>query len=244
MQRILVYGVDVSDPENPKYRAMQVDQHGRLVIDPEELDTRYLKLDGLYPMTGTLDMGINNAIKLQWTGGVEGGIIKAGSNSLDCRNWADTAFKRWRVGSEMIYEYLQFPSTSVEPIIYANRTLHFKALNTAVAWETCARMNSWLGAGLTNFDIPQAGDIIPVSSKTKSLGSVAKYWNQAFIDEVLLTSDIDLEPSALPRIYFDHDGVSAEDSIEYDKTNNRLLFYIGGSVVGYVDNTGFHDGAP
>ena len=92
-------------------------------------------------------------------------------------------------------------------------------------------------------DILRGGDIIPVSS-TKSLGSATNYWNQAFIDEVLLTSDIDLEPSALPRIYFDHDGVSAEDSIEYDKTNNRLLFYIGGSVVGYVDNTGFHDGAP
>lgn len=34
------------------------------------------------------------------------------------------------------------------------------------------------------------------------------------------------------------------DYISYDTTNNRYLFYIGNSVVGYVDNTGFHNGSP
>jgi len=54
LQGILVYGMDVSDPENPIIRAMQVDKYGRLVIDPEDLDTRYLKLDGSNKMKGDI----------------------------------------------------------------------------------------------------------------------------------------------------------------------------------------------
>jgi hypothetical protein len=240
MQRILVYGVDVSDPENPKYRAMQVDRHGRLVIDPEDLDTRYLRLDGLYPMTGDITMSAGTHVDL--------------ADKTSYLKFQDALFRQHPTDAT----YVELRKSDLSALL----NLAVDVLNAGsyrCGWATMdvsnrLRFRTWFGGAWTevgqiyfttgDFTISRAGDIIPVSTKTKSLGSITKYWNQAFIDEVLLTSDIDLEPSALPRIYFDHDGVSAEDSIEYDKTNNRLLFYIGGSVVGYVDNTGFHDGAP
>jgi hypothetical protein len=54
-QGIIVYGWC---PAKNKAIALQVDENGRLVIDPEDLDTRYLKLDGSNsPMTGNLDIG-------------------------------------------------------------------------------------------------------------------------------------------------------------------------------------------
>jgi hypothetical protein len=34
------------------------------------------------------------------------------------------------------------------------------------------------------------------------------------------------------------------DYLKYDMGNNRWLFYINSAVVGYVDATGFHNGAP
>lgn len=34
------------------------------------------------------------------------------------------------------------------------------------------------------------------------------------------------------------------DYIDYDEANDHYLFYIGGSVIGYIDATGFHDGSP
>ena len=223
-QGIIVYGWC---PSKNKAIALQVDEHGRLVIDPEDLDTRYLKLDGS-----------NEQDLLPFSGGDF--VIRDYASYFGVRNKANTAWKSFTVASlyANVFQpafwdvgYIRTRSKSTAQILLE--------AHTGAAFQTIARLMS--GAD-PYFDIPLAGDLLPISNK--SLGSASKYWNQAFIDEVLLTSDIDLEPSALPRIYFDHDGVSAEDSIEYDKTNNRLLFYIGGSVVGYVDNTGFHDGAP
>lgn len=41
------------------------------------------------------------------------------------------------------------------------------------------------------------------------------------------------------------DLVFAEnDYLYYDRMNNRYLYYIGGTVIGYVDSSGFHNGAP
>jgi len=34
------------------------------------------------------------------------------------------------------------------------------------------------------------------------------------------------------------------DNIQYDRVNNRYLFSIGDTAIGYVDASGFHDGAP
>lgn len=41
------------------------------------------------------------------------------------------------------------------------------------------------------------------------------------------------------RIYMDE-----KDYIEYDKSNDRYVFYINNTAVGYIDSTGFHSGAP
>ena len=43
------------------------------------------------------------------------------------------------------------------------------------------------------------------------------------------------------RIIYD---LPATDYLKYDETNNRYLFYIGGVCIGYVDATGFCNGAP
>jgi len=36
----------------------------------------------------------------------------------------------------------------------------------------------------------------------------------------------------------------ANDYTVFDRTNNRYLFVIGGSITGYIDATGFHNGSP
>jgi len=41
------------------------------------------------------------------------------------------------------------------------------------------------------------------------------------------------------ELYFDD-----YDSMTYDKTNNRYLFKIANTCVGYIDSAGFHNGAP
>lgn len=39
-------------------------------------------------------------------------------------------------------------------------------------------------------------------------------------------------------------GADINDYITFDNTNNRWLFYIGGTCEGYIDSTGWHNGAP
>ena len=94
--------------------------------------------------------------------------------------------------------------------------------------------------------LSQAGDIIPVSTKTKSLGSAAKYWNQLFVDAILCSNSIDMHPTAGDAvIYFKHDGAANEASLRYDKVNKRLELWIDGAIVGYCNAAlGWVNGAP
>jgi hypothetical protein len=106
-------------------------------------------------------------------------------------------------------------------------------------YQTAARLVSNLG-GFTGLEILKSGSLIPYATKIPSLGSAAKYWNQAFIDYLLISTGIDLEPCVDPYIYFDHDGPTAEDALRYDKSTNHLEVVIGGTVRAYCDATGWH----
>jgi hypothetical protein len=229
MQRILVYGVDVSDPENPKYRAMQVDQHGRLVIDPEDLDTRYLKLDGS-----------NEQDLLPFSGGDF--VIRDYASYFGVRNKANTAWKSFVVASlyANVFQpafwdvgYIRTRSKSTAQILLE--------AHTGAAFQTIARLMS--GAN-PYFDIPLAGDLLPISNK--SLGSASQYWNQAFVDAILCSNSIDMHPTAGDAvIYFKHDGAANEASLRYDKVNKRLEQWIDGAIVGYCNAAlGWVNGAP
>jgi len=88
---------------------------------------------------------------------------------------------------------------------------------TAGAYQTAAQ----LVAG--RFDIPRCGDITPTTDITKQLGGPSNRWYNIH--------GISFQPAS-------------GDVLNYDTTNNRWLFQIGGSIRGYVDTTGFHDGAP
>jgi len=72
------------------------------------------------------------------------------------------------------------------------------------------------------FSIPRAGHIVPIDG-SRNLGDASHYWDAAYISRMLMDTN---------------------DFIDYDITNNRFRFYIGNVCRGYVDATGFHDGAP
>jgi hypothetical protein len=240
MQRILVYGVDVSDPENPKYRAMQVDQHGRLVIDPEELDTRYLRLDGLYPMTADLDMATHNIILNDLL------IKRASADYLGVRDATDTSWKAvYCAGLTVLGGGLTWDAQNGILRAYASIWGNVILQAKDTAYRECAKLYGGGGGG-AEFSIARAGDIIPVSTKTKSLGSAAKYWNQLFVDAILCSNSIDMHPTAGDAvIYFKHDGAANEASLRYDKVNKRLELWIDGAIVGYCNAAlGWVNGAP
>ena len=229
-------------PAKNKAIALQVDENGRLVIDPEDLDTRYLRLDGLYPMTGDLDCGsydvkpyqritftrfagcvitatssYNLSFGYHFTLG--GALIAGGLGYAQLRNNYKTSDSYIRTANDV----------AAKPWLFGGYD--------GAAYQTVAKINA---ATTPNFEIPLAGDIIPVSTKTKSLGSAAKYWNQLFVDAILCSNSVDLEPATNPVIYFDHDGPTAEDSLRYNKTTNHLEVVIGGVVRAYCDATGWH----
>ena len=230
-QGIIVYGWC---PSKNKAIALQVDENGRLVIDPEDLDTRYLRLDGLYPMTGdsvlTLGAQTGNACPIVWdTGDI--GIRRIGS-ILYFMNAAGTAYRDFGA-----YRYYWYYTKSLNPtgnaIMYTQSGIEV------------ASVGFGSGADAT-FNIARAGDIIPVSTKTKSLGSVTNYWNQAFVDAILCSNSIDMHPTPGDAvIYFKHDGAANEASLRYDKVNKRLELWIDGAIVGYCNAAlGWVNGAP
>jgi len=93
-------------------------------------------------------------------------------------------------------------------------------------------------------DILRGGDILPISNK--SLGDASNYWNQAFIDAIVCSNSIDLDPTAGDAvIYFKHDGAANEASLRYDKVNKRLELWIDGAIVGYCNAAlGWVNGPP
>ena len=55
-------GLYLYHPATDSWIPAQCDDEGRLVIDPSDLDKRYLKLDGSSKMLGNLDLGAHNLI--------------------------------------------------------------------------------------------------------------------------------------------------------------------------------------
>jgi hypothetical protein len=87
---------------------------------------------------------------------------------------------------------------------------------------------------------------IPGTTKAPSLGSATKYFNQAFIDAIICSNSIDLDPTPGDAvIYFKHDGAANEASLRYDKVNKRLELWIDGAIVGYCNAAlGWVNGPP
>ena len=232
-QGIIVYGWC---PAKNKAIAMQVDENGRLVIDPEDLDTRYLKLDGSNEMLSDLAMGLSNVLMF-------GDIClrRVSANYLGVYDSNKTTLHRLLVDE-------------IKPwsIAAAGATLDHKSGTggsdklrlrgyTGAAYVTCATVQN---AAAPYLDIELAGDIIPISNK--SLGSATQYWNQAFVDAILCSNSIDLHPTAGDAvIYFKHDGAANEASLRYDKVNKRLELWIDGAIVGYCNAAlGWVNGPP
>lgn len=90
-----------------------------------------------------------------------------------------------------------------------------------------------LSASEPELGISRAGNITGLANKVLNFTEV-----QAAV--------LDLDQSSTPKILMDHNGPSAEASVEYDKVNDRWLFKTadGAAVIGYIDNTGFNNGAP
>jgi hypothetical protein len=114
----------------------------------------------------------------------------------------------------------------------------------ASAYETVAALRSH--ATQPYFEILASGSLLPHTTKSPSLGSAAKYWNQAFVDAILCSNSIDMHPTAGDAvIYFKHDGAANEASLRYDKVNKRLELWIDGAIVGYCNAAlGWVNGAP
>lgn len=110
------------------------------------------------------------------------------------------------------------------------------------AWHECAVLQNSLTAPY--FALPKAGNLIPISAVT--LGDVLNFWASAWVESLQIKNDIDLNASTSPIIYWKHNGAGQTAQIEYDKINDRYLFKCadGAAVIGYIDNTGFHNGAP
>jgi len=214
---------------------MQVDENGRLVIDPEDLDTRYLKLDGLYPMTGDLDVGANSVF-----------IDDLALTRISA--WLLRVHQKGNLGSYRGMEFGELRAHTSFRLYDDNSKLlgpehdtrHGLFQSYSGGYLTVMDMYSGL------IDIPRAGDIIPVSTKTKSLGSAAKYWNQLFVDAILCSNSIDMHPTSGDAvIYFKHDGAANEASLRYDKVNKRLELWIDGAIIGYCNAAlGWVNGAP
>ena len=127
----------------------------------------------------------------------------------------------------------------------STRNWLFKAWDGGVsAYETVARLMS--SATQPYFEILASGSLLPHTTKTPSLGSATKYWNQAFVDAILCSNSIDMHPTAGDAvIYFKHDGAANEASLRYDKVNKRLELWIDGAIVGYCNAAlGWVNGPP
>ena len=235
-QGIIVYGWC---PAKNKAIAMQVDENGRLVIDPEDLDTRYLKLDGTNQMLADLNV-MENKILLG-----SASLIKERPAPFPIEIWlrnrADDAFFPLRCATTYVTGavYTSYGIRSDAPIAGHNLVLEVGS----GSYSTVARA---IAAATSYFEILQSGSLIPHTTKNPSLGSVTKYWNQAFIDAIICSNSIDMDPTAGDAvIYFNHDGAANEASLHYDKVNKRLELWIDGAIVGYCNAAlGWVNGAP
>ena len=163
-------------------------------------------------------------------------LKRKSSAGLEIRNLADTDYRD--LYANVIYA-LQL--SGISQLRAAAADISFQCY--LGSYLEVARMVS---NGDAYFGIPRAGPILPDATKTRALGSVSKYWNQAFIDAIICSDSIDLDPTVGDAvIYFKHDGAANEASLRYDKVNKRLELWIDGAIVGYCNAAlGWVNGAP
>jgi len=175
-------------------------------------------------------------------------LLKEETTALSIKNLADTERRDLRARNWYCYDSMVFYVSSGKIRTFFNTAadkIDFQARDIAAsAYETVATMQSH--ATQPYFEILASGSLVPHTTKSPSLGSVSKYWNQAFIDAIICSDSIDLDPTAGDAvIYFNHDGAANEASLRYDKVNKRLELWIDGAIVGYCNAAlGWVNGPP
>lgn len=95
---------------------------------------------------------------------------------------------------------------------------------------------------LADLTLDRSAHLMPYENKTSNIGKPSRLIGAAYIDATL-TNNIQTElismVGAVPVI-----GFQPDDFVLYDLTNDRYLFYIGSVIVGYIDDAGWHNGAP
>ena len=192
MRDMIIWGYDRT---NEMWRALSVDETGRLIIDPTDLDTRYHKKDE------DLDVGAYELV-------VNTCRIRTSGLSMYFRNKADSAYANIFCGVAVPWE-IRGAGSSLDIRTLSLATAKTRLLSYDTALRSCVELING------RVDIPRAGDIIPVSDGTKSLGASGTRFGSGYFD--ILWSD---------QLWHD-----TNDYIRYNKTSNEWEFYVGGVKV-------------
>lgn len=190
---------------------------------------RYLLLDGSRAMTGDFDLDgsdIMNPYQINFSGGDVcivgnaslGGTLNVMNKALSVyRPMTLGAFTSWGESSSQFKNATGTQGFGIYPPSSILQALGSPAAVEPIWNDSNAVLNfqSWDGSQRV------------VSAV---LGNGAKF-------EIKRAGDLTM--LAGKKLIFD-----SGDYVTFDQTNNRYLFYIGDSVVGYVDSSGFHNGAP
>jgi len=93
-------------------------------------------------------------------------------------------------------------------------------------------------------------DQVRIYNVAKTVGEIRNHYlnsGHMYSGSVIVSDDFKILGTDLSEDFSVVDGnvtFATGDFIDYDATNDRYVFYIGDVVVGYVNATGFHDGAP
>lgn len=137
--------------------------------------TQYFHTNGIDPMTGDLDFGAHSLL----TTNLE--LTELDSNYLVIYTRGTTTRKGLAVSTLHAQGFLAGATTFIFPTAHKTYAkIYFQGWN-GVGLTTAAILNAASGAGNVNFEIPQAGDIIPATHDTYDLGDVVKYWRKSYI---------------------------------------------------------------
>jgi hypothetical protein len=148
------------------------------------------------------------------------------ANHISVRNLADTTYGGFTALEFFcINKYWISKSKAFAPTTMAVDHNYYLQSGDGVALQNAIE----LVAGRA--DIPRLGDvtvltgkhIIPQTAQGSSLGDLTHEFDAAYLERLVFHDD---------------------DFFNYDETNNRFRFYIGNVCRGYIDATGWHDGAP
>jgi len=195
-----------------------------------------LLLDGSRAMTGDLTIGSHKII-------ADNAFLQGGIAGFVIRNIADTAYRDLtlrelttidNIQTDSIIERVPTAGVTIDGLLLKDSVLDgvdvlkfaedfaigIKATNDWVVIMDRAMVNY---KSLICQTLKVRGDLDPWFNNQNDLGSNTLSWKRVFCQKVVFDSG---------------------DYISYDDANNRFLFTIGDDIKGYVDATGFHDGAP